>query len=249
MKLVSDPYLRRARLEPALLVALPLTLAMFAWWPAAVKQWGLLWSFVVWSGGSTLLANVARDSGKRKEASLFVSWGGKPTTRLLRFRGSANVALVARRHQQLQLLMPSLQLPTETSEIQDTNAADALYESSIAFLIEKTRDRKKFELLFDENCNYGFRRNLWGMRPLGLALASIGLVALAVLFGWQVRANVVNPTTIACLAMTVLLLLGWIFWFTPGWVRIPAEAYAERLLASCDVLEPAKPKATRARKT
>ena len=36
----------------------------------------------------------------------------------------------------------------------------------------------KFPLVYEENCNYGFRRNMFGLRPIGIAVSVIAAVAL-----------------------------------------------------------------------
>jgi hypothetical protein len=45
-----------------------------------------------------------------------------------------------------------------------------------------------------------------------------------------------SPTVIACGTIDLALIFVWAFWLTPSWVRIPAEAFAERLLSSCESL-------------
>jgi len=117
-------------------------------------------------------------------------------------------------------------------------AADEAYEASIEFLQGKTRDRKKFNLVFEENCNYGFRRNLWDLKPVGVAVTVLALTAIAAL-------PVLEPArrTTAAIApivvpggLTSLLLLGWLFVVTPRWVEIPANAYADRLVEATNHL-------------
>jgi len=44
------------------------------------------------------------------------------------------------------------------------------------------------------------------------------------------------PIALVCATLNLLFLLGWVIWFTPDWVRIAADAYAERLLAACEKL-------------
>jgi hypothetical protein len=48
-------------------------------------------------------------------------------------------------------------------------------------LRQRTRDTKIFNKVFAENMEYGFRRNCLGLRPTGLVLAAIGVVATIVL--------------------------------------------------------------------
>ncbi len=67
--------------------------------------------------------------------------------------------------------MPGVTLPSPEAEATDPEAADSLYDSAVQWLIPQTRSGGRFPLVFQENVNYGFRRNLWGLRPIGLAVA------------------------------------------------------------------------------
>ena len=55
---IKDTYIRRARLTPALIVVLPLGLAVLCWSPDGLKSWTVLWSLFVWAGGTALMAQV-----------------------------------------------------------------------------------------------------------------------------------------------------------------------------------------------
>ncbi len=234
---ISNSYTRRARLQPAMLVALPLGLATLAWSPGGVAGWGLVWSLFVFCGGTALMAQVARDQGKKKEPALFRSWGGKPTTRLLRHRDAPNKILLSRRHQKLQRLVKGVKISTADEEMANLGMADDAYDACTAFLLEKTRKKDEFPLVFEENCNYGFRRNLWGMKPLGITTSLAGTAAIALLIGLNHRNGVgPSPIVLVCAVLNLFLLFGWLIWFTPNWVRITADAYAERLLAACEKL-------------
>jgi hypothetical protein len=237
---ISDTYVRRARLQPALLVVFPIALAVLAYFPGGIVGWGVLWSLLVACGGTALLAQVARDRGKQMEAELFRRWGGKPTTRLLRHRDTDNRALLARRHAKLTALLPDHPMPSFGEEAEEKDRADEVYDSCTALLLAKTRDRKAFPLIFEENCNYGFRRNLWGMKPLGILTSLCG--GAAIVTGQLLRVIHLDPLGIICTSLCLLMLLAWIVWFTPDWVRLAADAFAQQLLAACDALEPAPAK-------
>lgn len=231
-----DKYTVRARLLPALLVALPIGLAAMAWFPDGILGWKAVSGLLIWSGGTVLLAQIARDAGKRKELRLFQLWNGKPTTRMLRHCDTPNAVSLARRHKKLKSLLKGIKLPTPEEEAEDPCAADEVYEACGAFLREKTRDGKKFGLIFEENCNYGFRRNLWGMKPVGLTIALIALASMATvpffeLSAWSGKRLGLMVTTAG---LDLLLVFGWLFVFNPEWVRVAAEAYAERLLEACE---------------
>ena len=181
---------------------------------------------------------MVRDLGKKKEKTLFKTWGGKPTTKIFRHCESGQRVMRLHLHQKLKMLIPNLELPTPEEEQADPNLADEVYETCVSFLREKTRDRKKFSLVFEENCNYGFRRNLWAMKPLGIIISIIGVVILAIptIVTFFKEGQSPSLLLIGCGLGNLFLLGGWLWWFTPNWVKTSADAYAERLLASCDRL-------------
>lgn len=232
---ITNAYTRRARLTPALIVVLPLGLAVLSWSPNGLKSWTVLWSLFVWAGGTALMAQVARDRGREKEKELFQSWGGKPTTRLLRYAACENPVLVTRRHTALQKAIADIHLPTEEEESANPVNADNIYDACVRWLLEQTRDQKQFNLLFEENCSYGFRRNLWGMKPVGIVLCILGFLLGSSAVAVHVRAHsVVSPISYGGLACILALFIFWINWCKPNWVRLSADAYAERLLAAPD---------------
>jgi hypothetical protein len=146
--------------------------------------------------------------------------------------------LLQRRHRKLQELLPDQKIPTPEEELANPQRADEIYQAAAAFLKEKTRDKQRFPLVFEENCNYGFRRNLWGMKPLGIFTAVAGMAAVAALIVMYYRhtRGAMSSITPTAAVLNGLLLLAWFFWVTPAWVRIAADAYAERLLAACDTI-------------
>src|SRR5690242_17667131 len=116
---VSDPYSRRARLYPGLIVTLPISILTVVlvtskptWWSAAVVVIGA-------SGAAYFGSQLVRSAGRGKQAELWASWGGPPTTQLLRFRGAQNRVAVQRRHDQLARVFPDLVIPDEAAESSD----------------------------------------------------------------------------------------------------------------------------------
>jgi len=76
------------------------------------------------------------------------------------------------------------------------------------------------------------------MKPFGIGLASVCIVLqLAILTREIVTQHPVAPTLLLTTLANVLLLLCWVFIVSPSWVRIPADAYAERLLAASTALD------------
>ena len=251
MLAIFDRYTLQARIQPALLALLPLAVLAFTSAPSDWRGTAGLLAVIGTGGGTALLAQVARDRGRAKQSLLWDMWGGPPTTRLLRQSESAGHHSRERWRSRLQRLTGD-QLPTAEDERSDPTRADARYAASVAVLREATFDRVRFPLVAAENANYGFRRNLWGLKPWG---ASIALVSAISCWGLFVSAIEIDPgapgATIDMLAgdsTTVLRFVGaccntaavaaWLVVVTPQWVRTVAEAYAQQLLGSAGLLTP-----------
>jgi hypothetical protein len=234
---ILDSYSLKARWSPVLLVALPLIVACIAFAPS-LSAWGKLWPFLGGAAVVILVDQLGRDAGKRMQPNLWASWGGAPTTAALRHRDSRNPVLLARRHQQLQAVLGRA-LPTEGEERADPIGADHVYEAATSILVSRTRGRRKdFPLVFIENCNYGFRRNMLGLRPWGMSVSS--LTAVAVLAGLATTLAGIakfstGPLGVA-LAVSVIMFMIWWKAVTRDWVKRVAESYAERLLEAAESL-------------
>jgi hypothetical protein len=231
-----DAYSRRARLSPVLLVALPAVLLSLALVPS-LPDWHKLWPVLAGCGVIILLDQLGRDAGRRLQPDLWASWGGAPATAALRHRGTPNPVLLARRHEQLGTLMGQ-PLPTEPEEQQDPAAADHAYAAAVAYLISRTRSRDDFPLIFVENCHYGFRRNLLGLRRWGLQSSAASAIAAALGLA-LVMVDVVDLSAallVGVLAVSVVAFVLWQRVVTPAWVKRAAEAYAERLLEAAERL-------------
>ena len=115
----------------------------------------------------------------------------------------------------------------------------------VTALKARTRDAKRYPLVFVENCNYGFQRNLLAMRPVGLlvcALSVVVLIALAVLrSALDLEIEVFDLT--AGFFGLILLTAMWFFVPSSSRVRGAADHYAERLLETIMGLEPLPPDA------
>ena len=179
----SDLYTLRARVQPTIMVALPVIFAVYALLPDYVLFVTAFFGLLGVAGGNDIVAHVGRERGYKKQDSLWASWDGPPTTRLLRHRHiSEDITLAPESRQQLEGWL-RYALPTKEEEESSPVSADTKYKSAIGSLLEATRDTSKFPLVFAENANYGFRRNLWGLRPIGdthRGRAGFGLLDVAV---------------------------------------------------------------------
>lgn len=232
-----NPYDRFTKLYPMVLVLLPLGLGISAWIPPHVQIQGVLGSAIVVLALSSLLGQLARDEGKRREPELFYLWGGRPSDCALSYGAAVfPPPTLARRHRALTKLDPELKFPMSAEE--EAGASDRFvptYAAATDLLLANTRDRGTFPMLFRENMNYGYRRNLWGMKPAGLVSSLLGFAACAVRFGIDHAAD--RPplyTAIAGGVVCVCLMVLWGFRITPSWVKLPSDAFARQLAEACD---------------
>lgn len=234
---ILDPYDRKARLYPALLVMLVPVVASTLVAPVFSSQLAGLASLAIALGGLMLLCSLGREWGKRKEQKLFENWGGTPTTlMLLRTTSQLDQLTLGRYRKVIELQVPGLHFPDLISEASDPTKSAAICESAVKWLREATRDTKKFALVFAENTNYGFRRNLLGVKPLALVVCALTLAA-TVLHAWVSTAGNLSAVTPQSWIAVVAACIGLVVWgivISEDFVKTTAFAYATALLATCD---------------
>lgn len=233
-----DAYSRKARLAPVFIFMLPVGLAVACFFSIDAVTVGGLIGLASMLGLTMLFSQLGRDLGKRKEPLLFAKWCGKPSTRYLRHRDSPlNRETLERYHKKLRKLRRDIKIPTAEEEASDPVAADRVYEGCGDFLREKTRDTKAYPLIFAENVNYGFRRNLWAMKPAALSLVIVAILACSAKAAWVWSATeTVDAAALGGAIGCIMLLVIWVLRFTTDWVKLAANAYAERLLAALETL-------------
>ena len=230
-----DIYSVRARLAPAALTAAPalaLGIAGLPLLPGAQKLWTL-----VNVGLVTLASLIARRAGNRVEPGLVEAWGGKPTTARLRYRGAGSTQEVERRHEQVATALGGWPLPNASDEAANPGGADAEYDAAIKRVIARLRNQPSFRLLNVENRNYGFARNLYGLRGLGQGLALIVLV-ISVLISSAVVTEQTWTSAIPLLLPIAVSLIALVFWrqVDSDFVLPSATAYADRVIDGIDDL-------------
>ncbi|RWA94495.1 hypothetical protein [Mesorhizobium sp.] len=251
-----DSYGRQARLYPGLLTIFPPLVAVLAWFPWLILSsiGATLLTIATSCGLVYALSSWARTKGRRIEPSLRKQWGGWPTTILLRHASDLDVYTRQRYHNFLGASVPSLAaFPTKEQEIADPAAANAIYDSAVIWLKERARG-KEFPMVHRENAQYGFRRNLRGLKPIGIAFCIVTLLASigAILFAnpgfvdllknhdWRAAAGVLGslgPAVLSTMAINVFATLIWIFVVTKQWVWEGGCQYATALLAACDTIQ------------
>ncbi len=235
---IIDGYERKARLYPALVLLAPAAALAVAVMLPTLSTIKSIVALIIAFGGTWLLSQLARDEGKKGEPKLFEQWGGMPSVAIFRHRDSRIDPITKERyHKKLASLVKEARTPSPADETAAPEAADNVYRAWSTYVRSNTRDTKKYPLLFRENVCYGYRRNVWGLRPLGITVSALCALGGLGWLGYQYHTESnLSGAVIGADAVALVLLVLWIFRFTCDWVRIPADAYAERLAEAVDGL-------------
>lgn len=231
-----DTYSLRARLQPGFLAVLPAVVNAYLLWNMHAVT--VIWPIAVAAGGTFFLANLIRSRGIRVQSKLIQQWDGLPTTRALRLNTSGiNPVLRDRRRSQIQRVT-NLRLPTHDEEAAESHSADTIYQAATRILITKVREKPDiYPRVQDENTHYGFRRNLYSLKPIALtilALVGVGCVVAGIRDG-------VTTSLIVAVTANVVVFTAWVWVITPSWVQQVGEQYAERLFDALEQLSSTPP--------
>ena len=253
VELVKDPYERKARITPGLLVSLPIFVPLVSVYGAKHPIMTAVVALLGGCGAIYALASVVRGRGKQLEEQLTKSWGGMPTTIALRHRDSfLDKVSKARYHDAINSKL-KIKIPTAEEEKANPEQADSIYLGATRRLRELTRSDKN--LLLKENIAYGFHRNMLAMKGVGIVTSMFGLlygaaIGKILVFDppYIVFTNMADPGLPAGLSCLVALglLAVWMFYFNESAVKRIGFAYAERLF---EALSNIKSTAAGARKT
>jgi hypothetical protein len=235
----TDPYEKKARLFPGLLVALPLIVPTLLIVGSKTTYLTAIVGLIASCGALYWLASITRNRGKALEEKLIAKWGGLPTTLILRHRDSfLDNTSKARFHSEIKTKL-GIELPSIFDESANPLAADDLYIGASRQLRELTRGDSN-ALLLKENIAYGFHRNMLAMRPIGLTTCLLGA------FFGLVRSNAIqlktmtldlsklaDPSMVGGISLTLSLVLIFAWLSTNEMsVRRMGNVYAERLFES-----------------
>lgn len=219
-----DRYVWQARIVPFLIVVLPASLLVVVWLPTESLGWKLvsgLVSLVLLS----LFSQLGRDAGKKLEPWLFEQWGGRPSIRKMRYRDTDLNWITLEQIRSKAAMTAGITSPTQEEEASDPTSADDVYDAYICQMREATRGDA---ILLNENISYGMRRNLRGMRWAGVVFALIGLAGSVGTIIWLSNFKESFVPGVVGL-INVSLFVWWLLRVNANWVRVAAEAYADRL--------------------
>jgi hypothetical protein len=246
-----DGYSFRARWLPCVLVASPLALALVAWVPTfRLSHW---LAVPLLAAVAAAFSGLARRKGRALELRLWAAWGGAPTSHVMR-RGSDRITAetLQRLRRKIAQAVPDAPLPTP--EEVTAGAAHLLedrYAAVTRALIIQTRDKKEFGLVYAENVNYGFWRNLRALCGVGRGLSVVAFLIAGARLALLVQAKT-PPEDLATtvIAMVAAVASYWFFrfWVSDELVKQAGFDYADRLVEASEQLVASEERRTQGHK-
>lgn len=228
-----DRYDLNARLRPALFVLLPVLVTALFWFPQARTFAGAIISVLSACGVLYFLAQAARQRGRAVEQRLGDRIGRAHSARMLTHADETiNGETKARYYAFFRAHGRTMSTPEE--EEADQRGARDRARAAVDWLLEHTRPAARTSLLFDENIAYGFRRNLFGMKPIAIVLCLLVLAVHGTLL-WLRPLDTETYWAGVLLAVAFpVYIYCWLFLVTQAFVEDASTAYAMRLFSFCE---------------
>ncbi len=234
-----DRYSYQAEALPTLLVIVPVALFVAAIMPEGMSLRGLALKFspfVALAALTFVASQIGADFGRRLEKRLWRKWGGPPTTRFLR-HGNREYNQMTRRTIHEHLTGLGLHVPTTEEEAQDPAFADECYAACVAELRRLTRNQEGHSLVHKRLIDYGFRRNMLGLKWIGLVTAVAVSLVCAFYMWWIWDSAGLHGPLLGVGIVSAGTGVGWVTLVNEGVVVLGAERYANSLLEAANGME------------
>ncbi len=223
--MIFDAYEYRARVLPAILVALPIAVAL--WCTLSLKDITL--------GGSTatgivslavvyILSTLVATKGKELEPLLVKKWGGLPSTIIMRWRDDrVGKDLKSKYHEAVKSFL-NLPVSSAEEELADPLTADRRIEQAFGRVRGLLREHNPTGMWFRNNCDYGFQRNLLGCRIVWLCVAAVSAFVTGIVAYFVPGRLILAGLVTNALLLAAILYFGWSV--LPKSVELTALRYA-----------------------
>jgi hypothetical protein len=232
---LSDDYERKARFLPALLSVLPLL-------PASAALGGPLseWLKLVLGGvgiGAVIAVGLSHASsamGNRLQQKLWPRWPhDSPTNRWL----NPEEERTSRQQRELWYGAAKRLVGIDIAEaVASGEGVEATINDAVSALRNVFWERPEAGRLRTHNVDYGFARNLTGMRPIWLGFLSASTIACWVTYIW-IDTDSLLWAVISTLLMVILVPIA--SWVMPAYVRTKATYYAESFFGTLRAVDQA----------
>lgn len=215
-----DTYTLRARVAPATLLGVP-AFALLGGLGVSPATFGAV-TVGTMAAVALVAAGQVAERGRALQTTLFVRWGGAPTTRALSLLESDDPDRVLARRAAVERISQT-RLPSSDDERDDPQRARIELDNAVAQVRARLREDDANRILSDVNADYGFRRNCLAIRYAGIGVSVAGGIAGAAL--WALSAG---GEPAAYLAPSVVSVVRAVFWWrtvTDSWVHAAATRY------------------------
>jgi len=228
-----DDYTIKARVIPALIVITPYLQIL----PNSSTSIIQFINHLILNGIFLfIISNIVRGFGEKKERKLFKEWGGLPSTIILRHRDNTVSAILKKRYHDILAKKITIKFPLAEEEQTSPEKSDDIYSTSVKWLLEQTRDKSRFYLLSQENISYGYWRNVWALKPIGIIVTIFSLLLCIPNTLVKINAQTFDENALIPPIMCLGILWFWFFIVTKEQVKEAAYVYAKTLLAQCDAI-------------
>ena len=225
-----DAYNLRVRLSIGLILMAPFIISIYLLVPNASNFPFTFMILIMCFGLCNLLMSISRFLGRRATAKCFPEL--MPAQQMLMPEDMTLDPITKKRY--YKFFTSNLKGLSFSKEV--TTATNSC-KSAIGWLIAQTRDAEKFPLIKEETINYGFCKNLYGLKSLGICTSSfltileVGILAAKyhLQFGYVEYSDLIASAMVS-FAVTIV----WIFFVTKEWVIDCGYRYARTLLSACD---------------
>jgi len=231
--ILVDSYVFKSRITPAIILGFP---AVFCFNILFGLNSAIVPSIII-IVICFIIEQIIRDYGKKAEITLLKEWGGYPTTLLLRHKTRIFDDITLQRYHSFLGTKVGSSIPDLKTERQNLAKADKIYNSCIEWLKSNTRDKQKFYLVFQENTNYGLRRNIYGIKHIALVFQIILSISFIFFILFSTN-NGIKTVYLSIVAFILIIdLFFWGFVVKSKWVKKAAIEYARQLITSIDKLK------------
>lgn len=234
---ISDAYERKARFLPGLLSLLPALPALIAY-TGQVDSWvrALIAGVGVSAAIAVLISHVAAAMGHRFERALWPnSPHDLPTNRWL--SASDTTASSQQKKLWVSQIRKITGIDLSKAEKQSIEEARTAVHDAVRNIRNQLWGNPIGKRVAMHNADYGFARNLCGLRALWVTLATMSAIAC-----WAGVAILEHPLNAAVLSTVVLVFAGFLALLLPSHVKRKAEHYADSFFSTLPKLVEEKKK-------
>lgn len=227
---IYDPYTLRVRISVGIIVMAPLILSIYLLIPGTRDISFTVILIIIAFGMCNFMISLSRHLGRKALKKCFT--GLLPAQQMLLPSDNSLDSITKKRYHRF--LSSKVKNLTFTKDAETLNASCL---SAVNWLIAQTRDSNKFPLIKEETINFGFVKNLYGLKTIGIVISLfITVIEGAALFvknkfGLDM---IEYPNLIASLIISLSFFLLWVCAINKELVIDSGKKYARALLSACD---------------